>query len=226
MTEPTTIKTMLVDDDALVRAGLRLILGAHPEIVVVGECGDGETAIAEYERLRPDVVLMDIRMPQRNGLSSTAAILERFPEANIIVLTTFDTDEFVVKALKAGARGFLLKDTEPRELIRAVRLAAQGHATLSPSVISQLVAHISLPQADPEVTPEESAAALLGSMLTERELDVAVAIARGLSNSDIARDLYLSVPTVKTHVSHIFAKLDVDNRVQVAIRVHEAGLIA
>lgn len=220
------IRVLLVDDDTLVRAGLKLILGAHKEIQIVGEAGNGEAALALFDEVLPDVTLMDIRMPERNGLSATEAILERHPSANIVVLTTFDTDEFVLRALKSGARGFLLKDTEPSELVRAVRVAASGQPTLSPSVITQLVAQI--PHAALEVPAavparDEQAFAQVNS-LTERELDVARAVAQGLSNNEIAQALFLSVPTVKTHLSRVFDKLAAENRVQVALKITAAGL--
>lgn len=213
------INILVVDDDALVRAGLKMILGGHAEFTISGEAGDGEEAISCYRELRPDVVLMDIRMPRRDGLSATAAILAEFPSANIIVLTTFDTDEFIVRALRAGSRGFLLKDSTPADLIRAVELAAQGHPTLSPTVTAQLMAKIT---DAPDTTVRNGAANCL-KHLTERELEVAQKIAQGLSNSEIATKLFMSIPTVKTHVSRIFTKFGVDNRVQIAIRVHDAS---
>lgn len=213
------INLLVVDDDALVRAGLKMILGGHPEFTIAGEAADGEEAISTYREVRPDVVLMDIRMPRRDGLSATAAILAEFPSANIIVLTTFDTDDFIVRALRAGSRGFLLKDSTPADLIRAVELAAQGHPTLSPTVTAQLMAKIT---SGPDLTVRNDAANCL-KQLTERELEVAQEIAQGLANSEIATKLFMSVPTVKTHVSRIFTKFGVDNRVQIAIRVHDAS---
>lgn len=223
----TEIRVLLVDDDTLVRAGLKLILGAHAEIKVVGEAENGEVGVRLFEELRPDVTLMDIRMPERNGLSATETILASHPDANIVVLTTFDSDEFVLRALRSGARGFLLKDTEPAELIRSVRVAAQGKATLSPSVITQLVGHVLTPASvlpDVAASPQRDELAFAQvSSLTERELDVARAVARGLSNSEIAGSLFLSVPTVKTHLSRVFDKLAVDNRVQVALKITAGG---
>jgi DNA-binding NarL/FixJ family response regulator len=240
-----TIRILIADDDALVRAGLKLILGAHPELMVVGEAPNGKVAVHMFRDLLPDVVLMDIRMPERSGLSATEEILRTHPSANIVVLTTFDTDEFVVRALKSGARGFLLKDTEPAELVRSVRVAAAGQATLSPSVITQLVAQVpevgvsntagTNKTGDPShgsgavVHPsdrarrDENAYAHLLE-LTDRELDVARAVAVGMSNSQIAEHLFLSVPTVKTHLSRVFDKLGVDNRVQVALTITAAKL--
>ncbi len=238
-----TIRILIADDDALVRAGLKLILGAHPELVIAGEAPNGEVAVHMFRELLPDVVLMDIRMPERSGLSATEEILRTHPSANLVVLTTFDTDEFVVRALKSGARGFLLKDTEPAELVRSVRVAASGQPTLSPSVITQLVAQVPHPGADvPTVTKTETTedtshiaadplerAKQDGTYtflreLTDRELDVARAVAAGMSNSEIAESLFLSVPTVKTHLSRVFDKLGVDNRVQVALIVTAAKL--
>lgn len=225
--EDTIIRVLLVDDDTLVRAGLKLILGAHKEIQIVGEAANGEAALELFDELLPDVTLMDIRMPERNGLSATEAILSKHPSANIVVLTTFDSDEFVVRALKSGARGFLLKDTEPGELVRSVRVAASGQATLSPSVITQLVAQVPHPlvslAAQPVVESVDSSAVAQVASLTERELDVARAVAQGLSNSEIAHKLFLSVPTVKTHLSRVFDKLDAENRVQVALKITAAG---
>lgn len=215
----TMINILVVDDDALVRAGLKMILGGHPQFTIIGEAIDGEHAIQQYRALQPDVVLMDIRMPKRDGLSATTEILAEFPDANVIVLTTFDTDEFIVRALRAGSRGFLLKDSTPADLIRAVELAAQGHPTLSPTVTAQLMAKIT----DAPDTSQRSAAASCLEQLTDRELEVAQEIALGLSNSEIASKLFMSVPTVKTHVSRIFTKFGVDNRVQIAIKVHDAS---
>ncbi len=218
----TMTSILLVDDDALVRVGLKMILGGHPEFQVVGEASDGHDAVRQYRALVPDVVLMDIRMPKLDGLAAMTEILAEFPSANVIILTTFDTDEFIVRALRAGSRGFLLKDSTPADLIRAVELAAQGHPTLSPTVTAQLMAKISNPP-DPAATAAERAAANRLEQLTERELEVAQAIAQGLSNAEIARTLFMSVPTVKTHVSRILTKFEVERRVQIAILVHDAS---
>lgn len=213
------VSVLLVDDDALVRSALRLILGGDPAITVVGEASDGLEGVALVESLRPDVVLMDIRMPRLDGLAATERALALQPDLVVVVLTTFDTDDMVLSALRLGARGFLLKDTPPADLVAAVRAAAAGQPMLSPSVTGQLIAAVAAtgPRQDAE------ARARLAT-LTEREHEVALAVARGQSNAEIAASLFMSVATVKSHVGRLFGKLGVENRVQVAICVHEAGL--
>ncbi|KQT98676.1 response regulator [Sanguibacter sp. Leaf3] len=213
------VSVLLVDDDALVRSALRLILGGDPAITVVGEACDGLEGVALVESLRPDVVLMDIRMPRLDGLAATERALALQPDLVVVVLTTFDTDDMVLSALRLGARGFLLKDTPPADLVAAVRAAAAGQPMLSPSVTGQLIAAVAAtgPRQDAE------ARARLAT-LTEREHEVALAVARGQSNAEIAASLFMSVATVKSHVGRLFGKLGVENRVQVAICVHEAGL--
>jgi len=213
------VSVLLVDDDALVRSALRLILGGDPAITVVGEASDGLEGVALVESLRPDVVLMDIRMPRLDGLAATERALALQPDLVVVVLTTFDTDDMVLSALRLGARGFLLKDTPPADLVAAVRAAAAGQPMLSPSVTGQLIAAVAAtgPRQDAE------ARARLAT-LTEREREVALAVARGQSNAEIAASLFMSVATVKSHVGRLFGKLGVENRVQVAICVHEAGL--
>jgi DNA-binding NarL/FixJ family response regulator len=216
-----TVRVVLVDDDPLVRAGLGLILGGSPALQVVGEAADGLAAIDLVGRLRPDVVLMDIRMPRLDGLEATRRLAAGASPARVIVLTTFDADDMVLEALRVGAAGFLLKDTPPDRLVAAVHAAAAGEPTLSPSVTAQLIAAVSEgADAGRRRTAGERVAALTG-----REHEVALAVARGLSNAEIAEELYMSVPTVKTHVSRILTKLDAANRVQAAIVVHDAGLV-
>jgi DNA-binding NarL/FixJ family response regulator len=219
MSEPVSV--VVVDDDALVRAGLGLILGGSPDLAVVGEAADGAAAVELVGRERPHVVLMDIRMPRLDGLEATRRLVAAGVPSRVIVLTTFDTDDMVLEALRVGAAGFLLKDTPPDRLVAAVRAAAAGEPTLSPSVTSQLIAAVSRTSApDGRRVAEARFAAL-----TEREREVALAVARGLSNAEIAGELYMSVPTVKTHVSRILSKLGATNRVQAAIVVHDAGLV-
>lgn len=218
MSEP--IRVVLVDDDPMVRTGLNLILGGDPAIAVVAEAVDGEDALEVVARHRPDVVLMDIRMPRRDGLSATEALLARPEPPRILVLTTFDADEMVLKALRAGAAGFLLKDTPPARLVEAVRSVAAGQPMLSPSVTAQLIAAVAQPGSGADRSRAAAESKL--AALTERELQVAQAIGQGLSNQEIANRLYMSVATVKAHVGRLFTKLEADNRVQIAILVHDA----
>ncbi|HET7305815.1 MAG TPA: response regulator transcription factor [Segeticoccus sp.] len=220
-TPERAVRVVLVDDDPLVRAGLRMILGGNQGVQLVGEAGDGVTAMDVIAEHRPDVALMDIRMPHRDGVEATRLVGERHPRTRVIVLTTFDTDAFVLAALRAGASGFLLKDTAPEEIVRAVHTVAAGEPMLSPSVTAQLIATLT---EDPSDQRQARARRRL-EPLTDREREVAVAIGNGRSNAEISAELYLSVPTVKAHVSRLLAKLDADNRVQVAICVHDAGLV-
>ncbi|MEX5717423.1 response regulator [Geodermatophilus maliterrae] len=218
------VRVVLVDDDPLVRTGLRLVLGGAPQVEIVGEAGDGAEGLDVVARTRPDVVLMDIRMPRMDGLAATQQLLARSDPPRVVVLTTFDADEYVVRALASGASGFLLKDTTPSTMVEAIQRVAAGEPMLSPSVTAQLirrVVHASLPGA--EAARARAAAARLAT-LSEREREVAVAVGQGKSNAEIARDLFMSLATVKAHVSHIFVKMGVSNRVQIAICVHEAGL--
>lgn len=215
-----SIRVVLVDDDPMVRTGLNLILGGNSGIDVVAEAADGEEALAVVAQHRPEVVLMDIRMPRRDGISATEALLARPNPPKILVLTTFDADDLVLRALRVGASGFLLKDTPPARLVEAVRAVAAGMPMLSPSVTAQLIAAVARPV--PVDDARARAVAKLGA-LTGREAEVAAAIGRGLSNNEIAAELYMSVATVKAHVGRIFTKLGVDNRVQIAILVHDAG---
>ncbi len=219
MTE-STIRLVIVDDDPLVRAGLGLILGGTPELEVIGEAVDGVDALDRVAELRPDIVLMDIRMPRMDGLTATAQILAKPDAPRIIVLTTFDSDDMVLKALQAGASGFLLKDTPPERMIEAITKVDAGETTLSPSVLAQVVAAATRTAGDGRI---EAANKLLGT-LTDREREVALAIGQGRSNAEIGKSLYMSIATVKAYVTRIFYKLGVDNRVQVAMKVHDAGL--
>jgi len=214
------IRVALVDDEALVRAGLRLILGGDRTIEVVGEASDGIDAAALIARTRPDVVLMDIRMPRLDGLEATRLALASDPSLKIIVLTTFDTDETVLTALRLGASGFLLKDTPPPDLVEAVRLVASGRSMLSPSVTEQLISAVAR---QPHAAHRASARERLAT-LTGREHEVALELARGSSNGAIAETLFLSVATVKTHLGRVFDKLGAENRVQVAMVVRDADI--
>jgi DNA-binding NarL/FixJ family response regulator len=212
------VRVLLVDDDALVRAGLRMILSSSEELEVVGEAADGADAVAAVEAHRPDVVLMDIRMPGMDGIAATAALRRLARPPHVIVLTTFQADEHVMSALRAGADGFLLKDTPPTDIVNAVRLVAAGEATLSPSVTRTLLSHLGTD----EGTDRRRLAADRLTSLTDRELEVATAVASGASNGEIAASLYMSEATVKAHVSRLLTKLDVTNRVHIAILVHDA----
>jgi DNA-binding NarL/FixJ family response regulator len=217
----SVIRVLLVDDDPLVRSALSLMLGGQADIEVVGEAGNGEAALALVTELRPEVVLMDIRMPVMDGVEATRTLHQRPAPPAVVVLTTFDADDHVVGAIAAGADGFLLKDTPPGDIVGAIRTVAAGDAMLSPSATRSLVSRLR----STAPTDRTSTAAERLSALTERELEVAVCVGRGLSNSEIASELYLSVPTVKSHVSRLLTKLDSTNRVQVAMVVHDAGLV-
>jgi len=209
-------RIVIVDDDPMVRTGLKLILGGAPDLELAGEAGDGRQAVEVVRRVRPDVVLMDIRMPVQDGLVTTEQLLAEPNPPRVLVLTTFDADDLVLRALRLGASGFLLKDTPPPKMIEAVRAVARGEPALSPSVTYQVIAAATgarRPEAREEL-----------SRLTERELEVAIEVARGSSNAEIAERLHMSVATVKANISRIFAKLGTDNRVQVAMKVRDAGL--
>ncbi|MEV5721931.1 response regulator transcription factor [Amycolatopsis mediterranei] len=218
-----TIRVVLADDQALVRTGLRMILDNTPDIEVVGEAGTGTDAVRLVTRTRPDVVLMDIRMPDLDGVQATAAILadRDATSPRILVLTTFDLDEYVYAALRAGASGFLLKDALAADLIAAVRVVAAGEATLAPTVTRRLLDRFAGPQ--PIADPPEHAR--LG-LLTGREREVLQQLARGLSNTEIAELLCLSPGTIKTHVGHILAKLDLRDRVQAVVFAYRSGITA
>jgi DNA-binding NarL/FixJ family response regulator len=219
------VRVLVVDDDPLVRAALAMVLGGAADLTLAGEAADGDEVPAAVERCSPDVVLMDIRMPRTDGLTATERLLRSRDAPEVIVLTTFDADDQVLRALRAGASGFLVKDTPPAAIVEAVRRVAAGEPMLSPTVTRQLIAHVAT--VDP-ATPAEGrtgrALARLGQ-LSDREREVALAVGRGLSNAQIGAELYLSVATVKAHVSRLLVKLDVANRVQVALLVHDAELV-
>lgn len=215
------VRLLLVDDDPLVRAGLRMMLGGAPDLEVVAEAADGGEVAALVREHSPDVVLMDIRMPTVDGLAATEALRALPGAPEVIVLTTFNTDEHVLRALRAGAAGFVLKDTAPREIVEAVRKVAAGEPVLSPAVTRQLIAQIA--DAGAGGRGARATARRRLASLGEREHEVALAIGEGRSNAQIAAGLHMSVPTVKTHVSRVLGKLGLNNRVQIALLVHDAG---
>lgn len=222
MTGQRPVRVVVVDDDALVRSGLRLILGGHVDVELVGEAVDGLDAADVIARTAPDVVLMDIRMPRCDGLEATERELARRPDLRVIVLTTFEADDLVLEALHRGARGFLVKDTPPGELVDAVLAVARGRSILSPTVLDRVIAAATRATGPDESGSAADARARL-ALLTDREREVAVAVAEGASNAEIAADLFVSVATVKTHVGHAYDKLAVGNRVQLALVVRAAG---
>jgi len=212
------IRVLIVDDQALVRAGFRMILEAQPDLEVVGEAGDGSAAIDAVRTLRPDVVLMDIRMPGVDGIEATRRLTEAGAQSRIVILTTYDLDEYVFDALAAGASGFLLKHVPPEELVRGVRVAASGEALLAPSITKRLIEEFARQRA-----PMRAGTDL--KTLTDRELEVLRLLGRGLSNPEIARELQVGEATVKTHVAHVLDKLELRDRVQAVILAYEIGLI-
>jgi len=212
------VRVLLVDDDALVRAGLRMMLSSASDVEVVAEAEDGVRAVAAVREHGPDVVLMDIRMPEMDGITATAAVRRLDGAPEVIVLTTYQADAQVLSALRAGAAGFLLKHTPPADIVQAIRLVASGEAMLSPSVTRTLLSHF----ADAQAADRRRAAARRLAALTDREREVAYAVASGAPNAEVAEALFMSEGTVKAHVSRLFAKLDVTNRVQIAIVVHDA----
>jgi DNA-binding NarL/FixJ family response regulator len=212
------IRVLIADDQALVRAGFKMILDAEPDIEVVGEAVDGQEAVEQIGRLKPDVALMDIRMPRVNGIVATRRLRSRPNPPEVIVLTTFDTDENILHALRAGASGFLLKDTPPARIAEAVRQVAAGEPILSPRVTRRLMDRVAV-QAGAYARAKATLKAL-----SPRERDVVVAISQGSNNAEIAAALEMTLATVKSHVSHILTKLDLDNRTQIALLAHDAGL--
>ena len=216
-----SLAVLIVDDQALVRVGFRMILEAEEDIDVVGEAADGRQAVAEARRLRPDVVLMDVRMPDVDGIEATRRLLgDGGTAAKVVMLTTFDMDEYVYDALKAGASGFLLKDVPPEQLVAGIRAVASGDALLAPSVTRRVIEEfVRRPPDSVRTAPPELAE------LTARELEVLELIARGLSNAEIAKELFLSGTTVKTHVAHVLMKLKLRDRVQAVVFAYESGLV-
>ncbi|MFH0243684.1 response regulator [Streptomyces sp. HK10] len=214
------VRVILADDQTLVRAGFRSILGDEDDIEVVGEAGDGARAVELTRALRPDVVLMDIRMPGVDGLEAARRITadERLPDTRVVILTTFDVDDYVYGALRAGASGFLLKDTEPMELLHAVRVVARGDALIAPAVTRRLIAEFAGRARQPDPSPRLRT-------LTGREREVMTLVGEGLSNDEIARRLVLSPATAKTHVSRIMTKLGVRDRAQLVILAYESGMV-
>ena len=221
MPDATPIRLVLVDDDPLVRAGLQLILGGAPDIEVVDEATDGQAAVEVVARLRPDIVLMDVRMPRLDGVAATEQVSALDPAPRVLVLTTFDLDEYVFAALRAGASGFLLKDAGPEELLLAIRAIHAGDSVVAPSATRRLLEQVvpTLPSAE----AADRTARL--DVLTPREREVLVAVGRGLSNGEIASELFLAEPTVKTHIGRILAKLDLRDRVQMVVLCYETGLV-
>jgi DNA-binding NarL/FixJ family response regulator len=212
-----SVRVLIADDQAMVRAGFRMVLSAETDIEVVGEAGDGDQAVAAARRLRPDVVLMDIRMPRLDGIQATRRLLDDDdPAPRVLILTTFDLDEYVYEALRAGASGFVLKDDPPEQLLAAIRTVAAGDALLSPTVTKRVIQQFTrLPRPNPPKELDE---------LSDREREVFRLIARGLSNSEIGHELYIGETTVKTHITHILQKLDLRDRVQAIVLAYETGL--
>ena len=211
-----SVHVLVADDQSMVRAGFRMLLSGEPDVEVVAEASNGLEAVEKAERFRPTVVLVDIRMPELDGLEATRRILAGDEAPRILILTTFDLDEYVYEALRAGASGFVLKDDPPEQLLAAIRTVADGEALLSPAVTKRVIQQFTrIPRPAPPPQLDQ---------LTERELDVFRLIARGHSNAEIGRDLYISETTVKTHITHILQKLDLRDRVQAVVLAHETGL--
>lgn len=220
MTSP--IRVLLVDDQELIRLGFRMVLEAEPDIVVIGESGDGKAAIAQSAALAPDLVLMDIRMPELDGIAATTAIVGAHPETKVLVLTTFDLDEYAFGAIRAGASGFLLKDAQRQEMLSAVRAVHRGDAALAPRVTRVLLEHVGSQLGTSALDEVDDAGY---RSLTEREREVFIALGRGLTNAEIATSLYVGESTVKTHVGRILAKLGARDRIHAVILAHRLGLV-
>jgi DNA-binding NarL/FixJ family response regulator len=215
-----TLGVLIADDQALMRAGFRMILEAEPDLEVVGEAADGHEAVAEAARLRPDVVLMDVRMPEMNGMEATRRLLDGNEDTKVVMLTTFDMDEYVYEALRAGASGFLVKDVPPEQLVAGIRSVASGDSLLAPSITRRLIQEFVHRPPDALRTPAPELA-----RLTAREVEVLRMMARGRSNPEIATEFFVSETTVKTHVAHVLAKLGVRDRVQAVVFAYESGLV-
>lgn len=220
--ERKPVRVVIVDDEQLVRMALRLVIDGEPDLTVVGEAADGDAAITVVDEQRPDVVLMDVRMPGRDGLSAARELLTRPAPPRVLMLTTFDSDDLVLGALRAGALGFVLKDTRPAQILDAVRAVADGVPALSPAATARVIAAATGPQSAHARGSSREAARKRLSALTERERETARVIADGLGNPEIAQRLRISVATVKAHTGSLFAKLEVENRVQIALLVRDA----
>lgn len=218
MTQPP-LRVVIADDQALVRAGFRMILEAHDDLAVVAEAADGEVAVSAVRRQRPDVALMDVRMPRLDGIEATRRIVAAGADCRILILTTFDLDEYVYAALRAGASGFLLKDVSPERLTAAVRMVAAGDALLAPSITRRLIGRFAQPAPAPTMSGDAAS-------LTSREREVWTLVARGLSNAELAEHLHLSEATVKTHVARLLQKLGLRDRVQAVVLAYEAGIVS
>ncbi|MFY1631973.1 response regulator [Solwaraspora sp. WMMB335] len=214
------VRILLADDQPLLRTGFRMVLGAETDLDIVGEAGDGAEAVDLARRLLPDVVLMDIRMPRMDGVAATRAIVDARLPVRVLILTTFDLDEYVVGALRAGASGFLAKDVPAEDLVAAIRTVAVGEAVVAPRILRRLLDKFALSLPDPDATPPKSL-----DVLTEREREVLVQMARGLSNAEIAATLSVSETTIKTHVGHVLTKLGLRDRVQAVVLAYESGLV-
>ena len=222
------IRVALVDDQAMVRVGLRMILESEPDIEVCCEAADGADAVELFAAHQPDVVLMDIRMPGVDGLTATSAVTRAHPDAKVVILTTFDDDEYLYGALRAGASGFMLKSADGDTLVNAVRVVASGEALLAPEVTRRVIEQFVRSPASPEAgmpSPATPSPEAIGD-LSDRELEVLQHMARGLSNQEIAKELFVSATTVKTHVSHILTKLGVRDRVQAVVEAYESGIVS
>jgi DNA-binding NarL/FixJ family response regulator len=215
------LRVVIADDQALMRAGFRMILGAEPDLEVVGEATTGHEAVVEVARLRPDVVLMDVRMPEMDGIEATRRLLDGNADTKVVMLTTFDMDEYVYEAFRTGASGFLVKDVPPEQLIAGIHSVASGDALLAPSVTKRLIQEFVRRPPDGIRTPSPEL-----SRLTAREVEVLRMVARGLSNGEIATELFVSETTVKTHVAHLLSKLGVRDRVQAVVFAYESGVVA